>query len=160
MSKKRKNAPAEKEQEPLGENWTNPFANLNIKIEEPPPPPPPPPPSKEELARRALSLEDQELLKAFEGDSQEAPAELARTDHSKKLERIVLSKERKGRGGKTVTIVRGLENMDTMKQMELCATIKSALGIGGRFVDGILELQGEVIDRAGDWFRKNGYQVK
>ena len=159
MGKKRRSQREEAAEEPLGENWTNPFAGLNIKVEEPPPPPPPPPPSKEELARRSLSLEDQELLKAFGGETSEAP-ELGRADMRKHVERISLSKERKGHGGKTVTLVRGLENMDTMAQMELCAEIKTHLGIGGRFSDGVLELQGDQIARAGQWFRDHHYQVK
>ena len=159
MGKKRRNAVAEKDPEPLGENWTNPFAGLNIKIEEPPPPPPPPPPTREELAVQELSHEDRELLKAFGGDMGGGPG-LDRADLKKKVERIWFSRERKGRGGTEVTLVHGLENMDTMAQMELCGRIKEALGIGGQFADGVLMLQGDQTARATDWFERHGYQFK
>ena len=160
-NKKKRQQETAREPEPLGDNWTNPFAGLNIHIEEepPPPPPPPPPPSRAELAKESLSKEDLALLKAFGGDDDHAP-ELRRADGKKHIERISLSRERKGRGGKTVTLVRGLENMDTMRQMELCSTIKAELGIGGSFADGILELQGEQLDRAADWFEKHDFIVK
>ena len=141
------------------QNWNNPFLDLKLDLPEPPKPPPPPSPSPEELRVSALSPEDQALLKAFGGDDDHAP-ELRRADGKKHIERISLSRERKGRGGKTVTLVRGLENMDTMRQMELCSTIKAELGIGGRFADGILELQGEQLDRAADWFEKHDFIVK
>lgn len=161
MSKKKKNAPVAKEEEPLGENWTNPFADLAIKVEEPvePPPPPPPPPTREERIKATLSQEDRELLNAFGASAANLPA-LDRSDLNHHLERLTLSRERKGHGGKTVTLVRGLENMDSMLQMELCARIKSELGIGGRFVDGTLELQGEQLTRAAEWFRKNNFEVR
>ena len=159
MGKKHSKATVEKHEEPLGDNWTNPFANLNVKVEEPPAPPPPPPPTKEELAAEALSDDDKALLKAFGGVSADSPA-LARANLKKKMERLWLSRERKGRGGKEVTLVHGLENLDTMLQMELCGRIKEALGIGGQFADGILMLQGDQTERAAAWFEKNGYEIK
>ena len=159
MGKKRSKAIIEKEQEPLGENWTNPFADLNIKVEEPPAPPPPPPPTKEELAVEALSEDDKILLKAFGGDLANGP-ELARSNLKKKVERLWFSRERKGRGGKEVTLVHGLENMDTMAQMELCAKIKQSLGIGGQFADGVLMLQGDQMARAKDWFENHGFEIR
>ena len=159
MAKKRNKTTVEKPEEPLGENWTNPFAGLNVKVEEPPAPPPPPPPTKEELAAEALSDDDKALLKAFGGDAADSPA-LARANLKKKVERLWLTRERKGRGGKEVTLVHGLENLDTMLQMELCGRIKEALGIGGQFADGVLMLQGDQRDRAASWFEKNGFQIK
>ena len=42
----------------------------------------------------------------------------------------------------------------------LLAQTLAELGIGGRFADGILELQGEQLDRAADWFEKHDFIVK
>ena len=159
MAKKKRDQQGTKPEEQLGDNWVLPFSNLQIKIDEPPPPPPPPPPTKEELSREQLSREDKELLKAFGGDDPTAPS-LERSDIKKKRERLTLSRERKGHGGKTVTLVRGLELLSELEKMELSGRIKTALGIGARFVEGILELQGDQRDRAAAWFEKENYAVK
>lgn len=61
--------------------------------------------------------------------------------------------ERKGRGGKTVTIISKLPNHDTLLK-DLCAHLKRALGSGGtyRTLDGqgIIEIQGDHREQIGD----------
>lgn len=148
---------AEEASTQLGDNWVSPFQDLKVpkeKLVETPVPPPPPPPTKEDLQRRALSPDDQALLDVFGGD-----IALDRSDGSKHKERVQLRRERKGHGGKEVTVVSGLEGMDTVVQMELCASIKTTLGIGGRFYDGVLELQGDQRIRAQKWFEEHGFSA-
>ena len=137
------------------QNWNNPFLDLKLDLPEPPKPPPPPPPSPEELRVSALSPEDQALLKAFGGDAALDLNPQAATP--KKRRKLTFQLRRKGRGGKTVTCVQGLQELELPKQMELCSRVKEALGIGAHFVEGVLELQGDQIQRASQWFGKEGF---
>ena len=139
------------------QNWNNPFVGLKIDLPEPPKPAPPPPPTEEEKKQSALSKEDLELLKAFGGNvviGKDAKEVAPRTRG-----KLVFQIQRKGKGGKTVTNVKGLEDLELPAQMELCSQVKNALGIGARFLEGVLELQGDQIQRAKDWFQKQNFTV-
>jgi translation initiation factor 1 len=70
-----------------------------------------------------------------------------------------LRTEKKGRGGKTVTVVYGLpENAEFLQ--ELAHELKRACGTGGTVVDGGVELQGDLRERVRDALMKRGYAVK
>lgn len=140
------------------QNWNNPFVGLKIDLPEPPKPPPPPPPTEEEKKQAALSKEDLELLKAFGGDLAIGHDNSEKTPRSRG--RVSFQLRRKGRGGKTVTCVQGLAALELPEQMELCSRIKEALGIGAHFLEGTLELQGDQIQRATQWFEKQGFQTR
>jgi translation initiation factor 1 len=67
--------------------------------------------------------------------------------------------EKKGRGGKTVTVVYGLpQNAEFLK--ELSQELKRACGTGGTVVEGGLELQGDLRPRVRDVLAQRGYIVK
>mgnify|MGYP001426139307 CR=1 FL=1 len=105
----------------------------------------------------------EELLKAFGGEEATSPIKAGSApgtaSTSKKLE-LTLAVERKGRGGKTVTIVRGLKGLDTAALMAINAEIKTALGIGARFTDAVLELQGDQRQRAAAWFENKNFSCR
>jgi translation initiation factor 1 len=67
--------------------------------------------------------------------------------------------EKKGRGGKTVTVVDGLP-LNTAFLKELCHELKRACGTGGAVVDGTIELQGDLRTRVRDVLLKQGLIVK
>jgi translation initiation factor 1 len=70
-----------------------------------------------------------------------------------------LRTEKKGRGGKTVTVVYGLpQNAEFLK--ELSQELKRACGTGGTIVEGGVELQGDLRERVRDVLVKRGYGVK
>ena len=76
-------------------------------------------------------------------------------------DRIVakLRMEKKGRGGKTVTVVYGLpQNAGLLK--ELSQDLKRACGTGGTVIDDGVELQGDVRPRVRAALEKRGYVVK
>jgi translation initiation factor 1 len=86
--------------------------------------------------------------------SQSAPSESVPTRVIAKM-RI----EKKGRGGKTVTVVYDLpRNAAFLKA--LCADLKRACGTGGAVGDAAVELQGDLRDRVRECLMKKGFVVK
>jgi translation initiation factor 1 len=70
-----------------------------------------------------------------------------------------LRMEKKGRGGKTVTVVDGLpRNAAFLK--ELSQHLKRACGTGGTVQDGGVELQGDLRERVRECLIKKGFVVK
>jgi translation initiation factor 1 len=70
-----------------------------------------------------------------------------------------LRMEKKGRGGKTVTVISGLpQNAAFLK--ELIQELKRACGTGGAVVEGEIELQGELRARVRDVLTKRHFLVK
>jgi len=69
--------------------------------------------------------------------------------------RLVLRMERKGRGGKTVTVLAGL--VGSPDQVDAVArTLKKALGTGARVEDGEVVVQGDVRERLRTWLTARG----
>ena len=64
--------------------------------------------------------------------------------------------EKKGRRGKTVTVIEGFEHGET----DVASRLKGALGVGGGTAPGVVELQGDCRQKAGDLLRKWGYALK
>ena len=70
-----------------------------------------------------------------------------------------LRMEKKGRGGKVVTVVDGLpRNAAFLK--ELSQELKRTCGTGGSVQEGSVELQGDVRDRVREALAKKGFLVK
>ena len=70
-----------------------------------------------------------------------------------------LRMEKKGRGGKTVTVVYGLpRNPEFLR--ELSQDLKRACGVGGTVAEDGVELQGDLRERVRDALMKRGYVVK
>jgi len=64
--------------------------------------------------------------------------------------RAVLSRETKGRGGKTVTVVSFREGVPDDPE-GLAKQLRTALGCGGTVEDGRIILQGDQVERASAW---------
>jgi translation initiation factor 1 len=70
-----------------------------------------------------------------------------------------LRMEKKGRAGKTVTVVDGLpQNAGFLK--DLGQELKRACGTGGTVIDGAVELQGDLRERVRECLLKKGFVVK
>jgi len=72
---------------------------------------------------------------------------------------VRIGRETGGRGGKTVTVVRGL-SMDAAALATLAKRLKAACGTGGTVKDGVLELQGDHRDALMALLAKEGLRVK
>ena len=70
-----------------------------------------------------------------------------------------LRMEKKGRGGKTVTVVYDLPQNEAFLK-DLAGELKRACGTGGAVADGTIELQGELRDRVREALVKKGFTVK
>lgn len=70
-----------------------------------------------------------------------------------------LRMEKKGRGGKTVTVVYDLPNNAAFLK-ELAQELKRACGTGGAVADDTVELQGDLRDRVREYLLKKGWQIK
>lgn len=72
---------------------------------------------------------------------------------------VRISRETKGRGGKAVTVVRGLA-MDASDLAALAKQLKAACGSGGTVKDGTVEVQGDHADKVAAFLQAKGHQVK
>ena len=70
-----------------------------------------------------------------------------------------LRMEKKGRGGKTVTVVFGLPNNAAFLK-DLSQELKRACGTGGTATEDGVELQGELRDRVRELLNAKGFLVK
>ncbi len=72
---------------------------------------------------------------------------------------VRVSRETKGRGGKSVTIVRGVL-LQTADLAALGKWLKSGCGTGGTVKDGVIEVQGDHCDKVLQLLHSRGYTVK
>jgi translation initiation factor 1 len=72
---------------------------------------------------------------------------------------VRVSRNTKGRGGKCVTIVKGLA-LDAMALAALAKQLRTACGSGGTVKDGVIEVQGDHCELVMDWLAKQGHQPK
>ena len=72
---------------------------------------------------------------------------------------VRIARETKGRGGKAVTVVRGLA-MDAAALESLAKQLKAACGSGGTVKDGAIEVQGDHGEKIAVLLRAKGLVVK
>ena len=72
---------------------------------------------------------------------------------------VRVSREKQGRGGKTVTVVRGLA-LDAAALADLGKRLRSACGAGGTARSGVLEVQGDHVERVVEWLKQAGHPAK
>jgi translation initiation factor 1 len=72
---------------------------------------------------------------------------------------VRVQRETKGRGGKSVTLVRGLA-LDAAALGALAKQLKAACGSGGTVKDGVIEVQGDHVVVLMAALQKRGYVVK
>ena len=69
--------------------------------------------------------------------------------------KLVLQRERKGRGGKTVTLLRGVA-LEGDALAEFARELRQALGTGGGVEHDAILLAGDQMERAAAWLRQRG----
>ena len=78
------------------------------------------------------------------------------TSAQKRAQKLRLAMERAGRGGKTVTIVRGFTGSQEELE-ELCKTLKQKIGVGGSAKEGEIILQGDHRPKVAEFLKSLGY---
>jgi translation initiation factor 1 len=69
--------------------------------------------------------------------------------------KITLRRERKGHGGKTVTVVAGL-HLDTRRLERIARALRRALGAGATVDGDLVVVQGDLMARAQQWLAAHG----
>jgi translation initiation factor 1 len=72
---------------------------------------------------------------------------------------VRVSRETKGRGGKAVTLVKGLA-LEEAALVALGKQLKAACGSGGTVKDGVIEVQGDHCERVVELLKAQGRVVK
>lgn len=75
----------------------------------------------------------------------------------RRASRIVLRRERKGRKGKTVTLIEGLGEKGEHLE-EMARNLRRDLGCGSHVEEAVVVLQGDQIERAAAWLEKKGFK--
>lgn len=95
------------------------------------------------------------------GTAETAPEQEARPDEEsveeiiKRIPKITLHRRTSGMGGKTVTVVT-LSGGAAADPETLAKALRKGLGCGSRVDGGNILLQGDIQERARDWFTKKG----
>ena len=85
-----------------------------------------------------------------------ATSDATMTSAQKRAQKLRLAMERAGRGGKTVTIVRGFTGSQEELE-ELCKTLKQKIGVGGSAKEGEIILQGDHRAKVAELLKSLGY---
>jgi translation initiation factor 1 len=72
---------------------------------------------------------------------------------------VRVSRQTKGRGGKSVTLIKGLA-LDPIALALLGKQLRGVCGSGGTVKDGVIEVQGDHCERIMDELRKHGHEPK
>jgi translation initiation factor 1 len=72
---------------------------------------------------------------------------------------VYVERDRKGRGGKTVTVISGLQHDPATKE-KLLKQFKTLCGAGGALKEGNLEIQGDHRDKLIAALQEMGYKAK
>ena len=93
----------------------------------------------------------------IEFDNQEKKSETSEVDTVSKKSKINISKQKKGKKGKTITLIRGLGTQDEILLKELLKKIKVFCGTGGTLINGNIQLQGDMVSKSIEFLRKEGF---
>lgn len=99
-------------------------------------------------------------MEDYIADPQESASELpapAITDREKASMKLYVSRDKKHRGGKQVTLIQGHEGSEEVMQ-QLLSKLKSLCSAGGTLKDGELIIQGDHVRKVLDYLLKAGYK--
>ena len=94
----------------------------------------------------------------IEFDNQEKKSEeTANGDTLNKRSKLSISKQKKGKKGKTITVIKGLITDDEILLKELLKKIKVFCGTGGTVIDSNIQLQGDMVSKSIEFLHKEGF---
>ena len=89
-----------------------------------------------------------------EENSYQQPKEV----NSRKIFKINITKEKKGKQGKIVTLIKGLRIKNATEVKELLKKLKVFCGTGGALVGEDIQLQGDMVHKSTEFLRNEGFQ--
>ena len=94
----------------------------------------------------------------IEFDNQEKkPEKKPKVYNFDKRSKINISKQKKGKKGKTITLIKGLGTEDEILLKELLKKFKVFCGTGGTIIDSNIQLQGDMVSKSIEFLRKEGF---
>ena len=78
-------------------------------------------------------------------------------DTLNKESKLNISKQKKGKKGKTITLIKGLGTEDEILLKELLKKIKVFCGTGGTLIDSNIQLQGDMVSKSIEFLHKEGF---
>ena len=106
------------------------------------------------------SLDLPDLPRDTPGQKADSPASGKAAPASRKGSglRVEIRREKSGRGGKTVTTLRGLASLDRRSTESLLFELKKKLGTGGAEIPGGLQLQGDCREQVEAHLLREGFR--
>ena len=78
--------------------------------------------------------------------------------NSRKISKINISKQKKGKKGKTITLIKGLAISNETEIKELLKKMKVFCGTGGTVIGEDIQLQGDMVNKSIEFLRNEGFQ--
>ena len=79
--------------------------------------------------------------------------------YENQLKKIKIYKEKKGKRGKTITVISGFGSQNTSQISKLLKKLKVYCGTGGSLNEQGIQLQGDMQDKVKFFLRKEGYGI-
>lgn len=86
------------------------------------------------------------------------PKAAAKAAPKKKRGRVDIIREKSGRGGKIVTVIKGLDRINASEREQFLKRLKSSCATGGALKGAVLEIQGDQRERVAAFFEKEGFR--
>ena len=84
--------------------------------------------------------------------------EKPKEENFQKISKINISKQKKGKKGKTITLIKGLSIRNETEVKELLKKMKVFCGTGGTVIDKDIQLQGDMVNKSIEFLSKEGFQ--
>ena len=84
--------------------------------------------------------------------------EKLKEENLRKISKINISKIKKGKKGKTVTVIKGLGIRNETEVKELLKKMKVLCGTGGTVIGEDIQLQGDMVNKLIEFLRDEGFQ--
>ena len=84
--------------------------------------------------------------------------EKLKEEDMRKISKINISKQKKGKKGKTVTFIKGLGIRNQIEVKELLKKLKVFCGTGGTVIGEDIQLQGDMVNKSIEFLQSEGFQ--
>ena len=92
------------------------------------------------------------------GNQENIYKEKSKEEDFQKISQINISKQKKGKKGKTITLIKSLSIRNEIELKSLLKKMKVFCGTGGTLIDKDIQLQGDMVNKSIEFLRKEGFQ--